>query len=104
MQADQKKPRLLISEKDIDRVEKETLELVIRILPEIEKSLASWDGLKHKPPALKKKFDTYRKLHGDLSAWARKMLVPSGKAGSFDERVDRMWAFISVSRAIKKVD
>lgn len=95
---------MLITEKDIDRVEKETLELVVRTLPQIEKSLASWDGLKHKPPALRKKFETYRKLHEELSSWARKMLVPSGKAESFDERVDSMWEFISLCRALKRVE
>jgi hypothetical protein len=86
----------------IDEIEKETLGLVIKSLPEIEKTLASWDGVKHKPENLKVKFEKYRLLHASLSGWARNVLT--SPAENFTDRVDRLWEFVFLCRALKKVD
>jgi hypothetical protein len=91
-----------IDQNSIDQIEKETLNLVITSLPEIEKTLASWDGIKHKPENLRTKFEKYRLLHESLSGWARSVLT--SPAENFTDRVDRLWEFVSLCRALRKVD
>src|SRR4030095_951533 len=89
---------------DVDKIEDATLEIVIRILPELELSLASWDGLKHKPKELELKIRKYRELHESLSTWSRELILSRGKNDPMEKRVDRLWEFISLCRAIRKVD
>jgi hypothetical protein len=101
--AGERKPRKL-SPDTIDQFEKETIALVIKSLPEIEKNLASWDGLRHKPENLRDKFEKYRLLQEALSEWARKTLTSSGRGENFTDRVDRLWEFVFLCRELKKVD
>jgi len=91
-----------IDQDSIDQIEKETLELVISSLPEIEKNIASWDNLKNKPEVLHNKFEKYRLIHESLSSWARSVLTSPG--GDYEARLDRMWEFVSICRALKGLD
>ncbi|MEW6721884.1 MAG: hypothetical protein AB1324_01335 [Candidatus Micrarchaeota archaeon] len=95
--------RKRLTPRDVERVEKETLELVVKTLPKIETAIASWDSLKHKPPELRRKFEEYRRLHGQLSDWARKALISASKAESEEARANRMWDYVALCRALRKV-
>ena len=85
--AEQGKRPKMVNEESIEQIEKETLDLIIKSLPEIEKNLAGWDNLKNRPEALKSKFEKYRLIHESLSTWARNVLTSPG--GDFESRVDR---------------
>ena len=95
------KPKM-VTEDSIDKIEKETLDMVIKSLPEIEKNIAGWDSLKHKPEALKQKFERYRLLHESLSGWARRVLTSQGI--DYESRLDRMWEFVSICRTLRGLD
>lgn len=87
---------------NIDQTERETLDLVIKMLPELEKVLASWDGLKHKPKDMKGKFEKYRLIHSALSDWARKVLVSPDE--DYLNRADRLWEFVFICRSLKEAE
>ena len=92
----------MVGRDSIDQIEKETLDLVIKSLPEIEKNLAGWDNLKHKPEALRHKFEKYRLIHESLSGWARSVLTYPGL--DYESRLDRMWEFVSICRSLRGLD
>ena len=95
--------RKRLGPQDVERLERETAALVVKTLPEIEKAIASWDALRNKPPELKRKFEEYRKLHARLSEWARKSLLSASKGESDEARADRMWDYVALCRALRKV-
>ena len=88
--------REAVSPRNIDKVEKETIDRANKALSTLEVAIASWDAAAKKPLHLKDKFMRYRKLHDALSEWEKKMLRSIGKREDYDTRVSRLQEFVTI--------
>ena len=87
-----------VNPKNIDTVEKETLEHANKALSALEIAIASWESTEPKPEELADKFTKYRRLHGALSEWEKKMLMARRRKEEFDARVARLQDFVRICR------
>lgn len=87
-----------VNPKNIDLVEKETLERANKALSALEIAIASWESAEPKPAELSEKFTKYRRLHGALSEWEKKMLVAKTKKEEFDARIARLQDFVRICK------
>lgn len=87
-----------VNEKNIGLVEKETLEHANKALSALEIAIASWESAEPKPEELSEKFTRYRRLHGALSEWEKKMLMARRKKEEFDARIARLQDFVRICK------
>lgn len=85
-----------INEKNINDVEKETLNKANKALSALEIALASWDAAEPKPEHLQSKFTKFRRLHAALEDWEKKMLISSKHNEEFSRRIERLYDFVRI--------
>jgi hypothetical protein len=88
-----------VDERNIDQVEKETIDKVNKTLSALETAIASWDAAKEKPEDLRPKFQRYRRLHDVLSEWEAKVLRDRTKDTDYDTRIHRLHEFVDICHA-----
>jgi hypothetical protein len=87
-----------LSESEVVRIEKETMERVSDTISALESAMASWEMSKDKPEELKGKFAKYRIVHEVLSNWQTKALKSYGKS-DVGERVRLLWEFVGLCKS-----
>jgi len=85
-----------VSERNIEEVEKETIERANRALSALEVAMAKWDSTQKKPDYLAEKFERYKKLHDVLSDWETQMLRAMGKKENLARRLIRLQEFVRI--------
>lgn len=88
-----------ITEKNIEFIEKDTMQKVNRALSALETAIAKWDGAKDKPEDLVPKFKKYKRYHDALAQWEKKMLKNPGRGLDFYARVERLGEFANICYA-----
>lgn len=87
-----------LSESDVVRIEKETMERVSDTISALEGAMASWEMSKDKPEELKGKFAKYKVVHEALSNWQTRALKTYGKS-DIGERVRLLWEFVELCKS-----
>lgn len=85
----------VVNERNIDAIEKQTIQRVSKTLSALEVALATWDASKEKPLDLKLKYMKYRWLHEALSGWEKKTLQSRGKE-DYRGRVGHLHEFVTI--------
>ncbi len=85
-----------ITERNIDRIEEETVKEVSRAITVLESALAQWNGLEKKPMELEPDFERYKSFHDALEQWETKSLRAIGKAMTFEQRLDHIREFVNI--------
>lgn len=88
-----------VDERNIDKVEKETIDKVNKTLSALESAMASWDATKVKPEDLRPKLQKYKRLHDALSEWEARVLRDRTKNTDYDTRVHRLHEFVDICYA-----
>jgi hypothetical protein len=91
----------IITEKNIEEVESQTIEKVNRTITVLEGSLATWDAAKEKPDDLADRFRKYKNMRDQLAEWETKILRSRMKneALTLDRRLARLKEFIDICYA-----
>ena len=81
-----------ITEKNIEQVEKETIEIASRAIYVLEDALSKWEGFGDKPEEIKVEFDKFKSFHSALVEWEQKILKSKASDEQLDfyARVDRL--------------
>src|SRR5512137_2828735 len=81
-----------ITEKNIDRVEEETIAKASEAIRVLEDALSKWDALEKKPEEYEQDFQGLRQLYGELVDWEQRILKSKAKEEQMDfySRVDRL--------------
>jgi hypothetical protein len=85
-----------ITERNIDKIEQETVKEVSRAIMVLESALAQWNGLDKKPQELEEDYERYQSFHDALEDWETKALRSMGKAMTFEQRLEHIREFVSI--------
>ena len=86
-----------LSESEVVRIEKETIEKVSKTISSLESAMASWEMSTEKPEELRGKFAKYQVVYAALTSWQTKALKAYGKS-DFGERVRLLWEFVELCK------
>ena len=96
-----KKPTM--SEKELRKIEDETLAKVNSAISSLEIAIAGWNASEKKPEDLVKKYRNYVWLHEELSRWATRMLKSRKNKTNFDERIGLLGEFVKICNSYESV-
>jgi hypothetical protein len=87
-----------ITEKNIGRVEEETIAKASEAIRVLEDALAKWDAQEKKPEEYEQDFEGLRQLYGELVDWEQRILKSraSDERLDFYSRVDRLLVFARI--------
>lgn len=94
-----RRPPEIITQSNIDRIEKETIAEVSRAITVLESVLAQWDALDKKPKELRDEFVNYKRFHEELTEWETQILRSAGEEMKLDERIKRLSEFVRICNA-----
>ena len=92
-----------MSEKELRKVEDETLRKVNSTISSLEIAIAGWNASKEKPEELARKYRNYVWLHEELSKWATRLLKSRKGKADFDERIGLLGEFVKICSSYDKV-
>ncbi|MBU0532601.1 hypothetical protein KKB44_03845 [Candidatus Micrarchaeota archaeon] len=89
----------LVNKKNIDQIERETIQRVNKTLSALEVAIASWDAATDKPEDMKPKFMKYKWFHEALTEWERKALQSLSRKEEYESRLQRLQEFARICHA-----
>ncbi|MEW6721922.1 MAG: hypothetical protein AB1324_01530 [Candidatus Micrarchaeota archaeon] len=90
------KDRSPITEANIGAIEKENLEFANRLISALEGAIAAYENASEKPPELRGKYESFKRLHEEVSAWLRDMLHGMNAGMTFEERMRMLERFVKI--------
>ena len=87
-----------LNDKDIEEMEKATMEKVNRVISALEVAIAEYEGAPAKPEELSSKMAHYRSVHDALADWQKKALQTLGVSDRA-ARVKLLWEFVDLCQA-----
>ncbi len=92
-----------MSEKELRKLEDETLRKVNSTISSLEIAIAGWNASKERPDDLAHKYRNYIWLHEELSRWATRFLKSRKRRPKFDERIGLLSEFVKICNSYEKV-
>jgi len=89
-------PKHSMSEKELRKIEDDTLKKVNSSISSLEIAIATWHATKKKPKDLEPKYEKYIWLHKELSKWATRMLKSRKHGSGFDARIKLLGNFVKI--------
>jgi hypothetical protein len=91
-----------ITEKNIDRTEKETIQIASSTLSALESALAAWEAAKEKPEDFEEKFRKYEWLRERLADWMTRMLKARDNGDDLKARQKRLSEFVAILKEYQR--